>query len=400
MNQERKEKKLVIFLIIAFLIGFIFGRLKFDFTPRETSLINLIKKIPWQEKEIDYNLFLDVLETIKTKYFKQPVSENDLFYGALKGLVSGLGDPYSVFLEPKLAKDFKTELAGTFEGIGAEIDSKKGRIIIVAPLENTPAFKAGLKPADEIYAIDGENTFGMSIDEAVRKIRGEKGTQVKLLIMRKDWEKPKEFVITRDVIRIKTVKWEMKDNIAYLKISYFNEMTISEFDQVVREILMRNPKGLILDLRNNPGGYLSVAIEIAGNWVGEKIVVVEKGRDGLEKEYRSSRREKFSHLPTIVLINNGSASGSEILAGALQDYGLAKLVGEKTFGKGSVQELVEFKDGSLIKITVANWLTPKRREIQGKGIEPDINVEMTEKDYEEGKDPQLKKALEVIKGLR
>ncbi|MFN3301499.1 MAG: S41 family peptidase [Patescibacteria group bacterium] len=396
IKEKKKKQKFIILIIITFLIGFILGRLYFPFEEKETSFVNLIKKIEFKDTNVNYNLFLDVLETIRNKYIKQPISEKDLFYGSLKGLVSGLNDPYSVFFDPQFAKEFKIELSGTFEGIGAEIGIKKGRIVIIAPLENTPASRAGLKPGDEIYAINNEDTLGMTLDEAVNKIRGKKGTEVKLLIMRKDWEKPKEYVIIRDIIRIKTVRYEMKDQIAYLKISYFNEKTIDEFDKITREILTYNPKGLILDLRNNPGGYLYAAVEVAGAWLGDKVVVIEKSREK-EYEHRASRKEKFSNLPTIVLVNKGSASGSEILAGALQDYGVAKILGETTFGKGSVQELTEFSDGSIVKLTVAYWLTPQKREIEGKGIEPDIKVELTEKDIEEGKDPQLEKAMEILR---
>ncbi len=397
IKEKKNKQKIVIFIIIAFLIGFIFGRIYSPIEEKETSFVNLIKKIERKEETIDYNLFLDVLETIRTKYIEQQISERNLFYGALKGLVAGLKDPYSIFLEPELAEKFKTELSGFFEGIGAEISSKKERIIIVAPLEGTPAEKAGLKPGDEIYEINGEDTLGMGIDEAVSKIRGKKGTQVKLLIFRKGWDSPKEFVITRDVIRIKTVRYEMKNNkIAYLKISYFNERTVSEFDKAIREILSKKPSGLILDLRNNPGGYLYAAVEIAGAWTGEKVIVFEKLRSGEEKEYWAKREAKLKDLKTIVLVNKGSASGSEILAGALQDYEIAKILGEKTFGKGSVQELTELRDGSIVKLTVARWLTPKKREIEGIGIEPDIKIEMTEKDYDEEKDPQLEKAIELL----
>jgi len=400
-NNKKKKQKIIIFIIVVFFVGFILGRISFPLEEKETSFVNLIKKIQTQEKSVDYNLFLDVLETIKNKYVNQPVSERDLFYGALKGLVSGLKDPYSIFLEPDLADKFKTELSGTFEGIGAEISEKKGRIVIIAPLEGTPADRAGLKAGDEIYSIDNEDTTGMVVDEAVSKIRGKRGTSVKLLILRKGWEKPKEFVIVRDVIKIKTVSYEVKKNgIVYLRLSYFNENTVSEFDNAIRKILSLSPKGLILDLRNNPGGYLYAAVEIAGRWLGDKVVVIEKGRDNKEIEHRASGEAKFSNLPTIILVNQGSASGSEILAGALQDYGVAKLLGEKTFGKGSVQELVEFKDGSMVKITVAHWLTPQKREIEEKGIEPDIKVELTEKDIEEEKDPQLEKAIELLLGRK
>lgn len=398
--KEKKIKgKFIIFLIITFFIGIVISRITFPLEEKETSFVNLIKKIETRDEQIDYNLFLDVLEVIKNKYVKQPISEKDLFYGALKGFVSGLKDQYSVFLEPELASKFKTELAGTFEGIGAEIGTKKGRIVIIAPLEGTPAEKAGLQAGDEIYTINGEDTLGMSNDEAVSKIRGKKGTQIKLLIWRKDWERPKEFIITRDIIKIKTVRWETKENnIVYLKISYFNDKTVNEFDQAIREIFSKveKPKGLILDLRNNPGGYLFAAVEIAGNWLGEEIVVYERLKSGEEEEHRAGRKIKFQNFQTIVLVNKGSASGSEILAGALQDYEKAKILGEKTFGKGSVQELIEFKDGSLVKITIAHWLTPKKREIEEKGIEPDIKIETTDEDYEGRKDPQLDKAIELL----
>lgn len=399
-NKEKKtKKKFIIFLVISFLIGLIIGRFfLLPFKEKEISLENFIEKVKTKNEEIDYNLFLDVLEILKTKYIKQPISEKDLFYGALQGFVAGLKDPYSVFLDPESAQKFKTELTGTFEGIGAEIGQKNGRIVIIAPLENTPAERAGLMAGDEIYAINDEDTLGMSVDEAVNKIRGKKGTEVRLLIWRKKWEKTKEFKIIRDVIRVKTVRWEMKENnIAYLRISYFNDKTVNEFDRAVREILIRSPKGIILDLRNNPGGYLFAATEIAGAWVGDKVVVFEKFRSGQEIEHRPIKKEKLSNFKTVILVNKGSASGSEILAAALQDYGKAKILGEKTFGKGSVQEIVDLKDGSMVKITTALWLTPKKREIEGKGIEPDIKVEITDKDIEEGKDPQLEKAIEIIK---
>ncbi|MCX7778849.1 MAG: S41 family peptidase [Patescibacteria group bacterium] len=399
-NKEKKIKqKFIVFLIIAFLAGLLLGQ--FFLSPREereTSFTNFIAKIKTKEEQIDYNLFLDVLEIIKNKYVNQPISEKNLFYGALRGFVSGLKDPYSVFLEPEMAQKFKTELSGTFEGIGAEIGQRKGRIVIIAPLEDTPAARAGLKAGDEIYAINDEDTLGMSVDEAVSKIRGKRGTEVRLLIWRQEWDKAKEFTLVRDIIKIQTVRWEMKDDkIAYLKISYFNDRTINEFDQAIRRILAKAPEKLILDLRNNPGGYLYAATEIAGAWLGQEIVVFEKFRSGEEREHRSTQKEKLSHLATVVLVNKGSASGSEILAGALQDYQKAKILGEKTFGKGSVQELTELKDGSIVKLTTAHWLTPKKREIEGKGIEPDIVVEMTDKDYEEGKDLQLEKAIEILK---
>lgn len=403
-NQPTKfSKNLIILIIIVFLSGFILGRFFiflsfYPFTEKPESFESILQRLKEDNATLDYSLFLDVFTLIKNKYVKQPVSEKDLFYGAISGLVMGLKDPFSVFFPPEMAKKFKIDLTGVFEGIGAEIGQKKNRITIIAPLPETPAEKAGLKAGDEIYTIDDEDTLNMSLDYAVSKIRGPKDTQVKLLIFRKNWEKPKEFVIKRGVIKVKTVSYEMKDNeIAYLKISYFNEKTVSEFEKAVKTILFSKPKGLILDLRNNPGGYLYAAIEIASIWLGDKVVVFEKGRKGEEKSHSGNRERKFHNLKTVVLINKGSASGAEILAGALQDYGLAKLIGEKTFGKGSVQELEELRDGSMVKITTAYWLTPNKRLIDEKGIEPDFIIEMTEKDYEEEKDPQFEKAIELLK---
>jgi len=397
VKEKKTGKKIIIFLVIAFLIGYLFGQFSSPSQKKEISLTNAFIKLQLFDKSVDYNLFSDVLETINSKYFKQPISEKNLFYGAIKGMVAGLKDPYSVFFEPEEASKLKTELAGSFEGIGAEITSRKNIIVIVAPLEGTPAEHAGLKPNDEVYSIDGVDALGMTSDEAVSKIRGKKGTEVKLLIMRKGWEKPKEIVVKRDVINLITVTSEIKnDKIAYLRISYFNDKTTAEFNKAARKVLAASPKAIILDLRNNPGGYLYSAVEVAGLWTGGKTVVYEKSRNGEEKEHVADVEAKFADLPTIVLVNEGSASGSEILAGALQDYGLAKLLGTKTFGKGTVQELIEFADGSMVKVTVAQWLTPKKRVIEEKGIEPDIKVELSEKNIEEEKDVQLEKAIEIL----
>lgn len=402
MDEKEKgfqSKKIIIYLIIIFFIGYIFGRTSISVNFNNQSFgqaLNSIK-INFQDKEVNKDFFGDVLTTIKEKYYKQPVSEKDLFYGALKGLVSGVGDEYSVFFDPQQANDVKTELAGSFEGIGAEIGSKKGIITVIAPLEETPADKAGLKAGDQILSINDQDAFGMSLEEAVSLIRGPRNTAVKLLIMRESFEKPQEFSIYRGVIDIKSVKYEFKNNqIAYLRVSYFNEDTLAEFEEATRKISAASPLGIILDLRDNPGGYLYAAVEMAGWWAGEKLVVFEKGKDGQSKEHISSRPSVFGKIPTIILVNKGSASASEIMAGALQDYKLAKILGETTFGKGTVQELIELKDGSMIKITVAQWLTPNQREIETSGIEPDIKVELNEEDVVADQDPQLDEAIKLL----
>jgi len=347
--------------------------------------------------DVSPDLYSQVWLLIKTKYYKQPVDDKQLFFGSLSGMVASLGDPYSMFFEPVTAEKFAQDLAGTFEGIGAEVGIKKDQLIIVAPLPDMPAEKAGLRAGDKIFAIDGKDTFNMSVDAAVNLIRGKKGTQVKLLIGRNGWTKPQEFTITRDQIVVASVKFEMKDKIAYIRISQFGDDTVKKFNEAARELLVKNPKGLIIDLRNNPGGYLDSAIEILGHWIKNDVAVVEKYYTGQTQEYRSSGKGDLKNLKTVILINPGSASASEIVAGALGDYGMARLVGKKSFGKGSVQEYEELTGGSAVKITIAEWLTPKGRSINENGIDPDFDVELTDEDYNNDKDPQLDKALELLK---
>ncbi|MFH2136356.1 MAG: S41 family peptidase [Patescibacteria group bacterium] len=355
------------------------------------------EKIPdYLSKDVDFNLFWEVWNLAKTNYVHQPVADTQLFYGALSGIVSSLDDPYSVFFDPKTASDFKQELEGTFSGIGAELGIKNNQLTIIAPLPETPASRAGLMAGDKILSIDGQDTIDMSLDYAVSIIRGERGTDVTLTIWREGWEKTSDIKITRDKIEVASVKWEMKDDIAYIEINHFNEDTERRFNQAAIELLAKNPKGLILDLRNNPGGFLNTAVEVAGEWVENDIVVVEQMDDGVKNEERSSGLARFANLKTVVLVNRGSASASEIVAGALQDYGKATLVGEKTFGKGSVQTLEPLTDGSAVKITVAEWLTPKGRHIDKEGIAPDIEIKLTEEDYNANRDPQMDKAVEII----
>jgi len=314
-------------------------------------------------------------------------------------LVNGLKDPYSVFLKPELAKRFLDDVSGSFEGVGIEIGIKDDRLTIIAPLDYTPAFRAGLRSGDKIYAINGKSTVDMGLDEAAHLIRGEKGTAVVLTILRKPEKITKDVEIIRDTINIKSVSWELKgqnDKIAYIKIIHFSNDTWLDFQDIARVALASNPQGLILDLRNNPGGYMNTAVNIAGYWLGEEVVVIARDANGQEKKYKSSGPQVFNNLPTVVLVNQGSASASEILAGALQDYQKATILGVETFGKASVQELKSFVDGSALKLTIANWHTPLGRSFNEVGIIPDVEVEATEEDYLEGKDPQLSRALEIL----
>ncbi len=392
----------LLFIFLAFIFGLIVGRQgnssKANNNTNEAGQVyNKNEKPEFLKKDVNFNLFWDAWKLIEDNYVKQPVGETGLLYGAMAGSVAALGDPHSVFFDPKTTKDFTEELKGSFEGIGAEIAIKNDKLTVVAPLPDSPAEKAGIKNNDKVLAINGEDTSGMSLDYAVNKIRGPKGSEVVLTISRDGLDKSKEIKIVRDTIKIQSVKWEMKnDNIALIKLRYFNEDTSDAFNKAVLEIVAKNPKGIILDLRNDPGGFLDTAIGVASEWVEEGVVVYEKSSDGQLNEHKANGRARFKDFPTVVLINGGSASGSEIVAGALKDHKLATLVGEKSFGKGSVQSLFPLEDGSSIKLTVALWLTPNQNQIDGQGIEPDVNVKLTDEDFNANKDPQLDKALEIL----
>ena len=351
------------------------------------------------KKDVDFNLFWDVWNLVKNKSYDKNIPDTQLFYGALSGIVALVGDPYTVFMTPQDSDQFQQDLKGNFEGIGAEIALKNGNITVVAPLPDTPAEKAGLKPKDIILKIDGTSTKDMSVDTAVQLIRGKKGSKVTLNIFRDGLSAPIDLRIVRDTITVKSLTWEVKNNnIAYVKIRQFNEDTMPLFDQAINDILAKgNIKGIILDLRNDPGGYLQTAIDVAGEWDGTDTVVSEKLRDGSEIKHVANKQPRLANYPTAVLVHGGSASASEIVAGALQDWGKAEIVGDKTFGKGSVQDLTDLPDGSSLKITIAKWFTPKERSIDEQGITPDIYVHITDDDYNHDRDPQLDKALEILK---
>ena len=351
----------------------------------------------------DFSLFWQAWKVLGEKFVDpQKLDVQKMIYGAISGMVKSLGDPYTIFLNPEEAQKFIDDVKGSFEGVGMEIGIKKEQLQVIAPLEGTPAQKAGLRSGDKILKINDTSTTDLTVDEAVNLIRGPKGTEVTLTIFRDGWEKTKEIKIVRDIILVPSLKWELKDeNIAYLQIYQFSEKASFDFRLAAIEILNSPAKKIIIDLRDNPGGYLEVAQDIAGWFLDRgKVVVIEDFGEGREKQkYKSQGPSRFLDYPVVILINQGSASGSEILAGALRDNRGIKLIGEKSFGKGSVQDLTDLSDGSNLKITIAKWLTPKGETISDKGLEPDIKVEMTEKDYEAEKDPQLDKAIEIIKNL-
>ncbi|MBU0660790.1 S41 family peptidase [Patescibacteria group bacterium] len=335
-----------------------------------TKVVDLYSKT--RSEKVDFDQFWDVWDMLKEKHVDQPVDDTQLFYGAIEGLVAGLDDPYTVYFPPKDASDFVESLSGEFEGIGAEIGLRESQLTVVAPLPDSPAMQSGVKPGDKILKIDGEDTYGLSVEEAVTHIRGPRGTQVVLGVLRDEAESL-DISITRDTINVPTIRFEMKENnIAYMRISHFNEDTLSEFYTALDDMLLETPDGMILDLRSNPGGFLDSSVMVASEWVDEGSIVLEAFKDDKKEAYMRKGNKRLLGMPTIVLVDGGTASGSEIVAGALQDYGVATIVGEQTFGKGSVQEFEVLPDGSAIKITIAKWLTPLGREINGIGVEPDI----------------------------
>jgi len=349
------------------------------------------------EDDVSFQQFWQVWDLVHELYLRQPLSEKDLFYGAISGMVGALDDPYSVYFDPKDAAAFNEELEGQYSGIGAEIGKEEDYIVVVAPLAGSPAEAAGLMSGDYIVAVDGEDVIGATVDYAVSIIRGQADTEVVLTIVRDGFDSTIEVPITRGDIKINSVEWEMRDDgIMYIKLSIFNEDTTSLFRQAAQEILTKDAKGIILDLRNDPGGLLTEAINVAGFWIYNSTVVEQRIGSEIES-YSANGQAWLSDIPTVVLVDGGSASASEILAGALQDYHLATLIGEQTFGKGSVQDYYEFDDGSALKVTTAEWLTPLGRSIDKVGITPDIIVEYTTEDYESGATPQLDAAVSQLK---
>lgn len=398
------KRGLVIFFILAvisgvFGAGFYFGKSQMPALPPE-GIINADLGKP---QGVDFSLFWEAWRTLEDNFVDSSrIDYQKMIYGAVSGMVNALKDPYTVYMPPEDAKVFKEDVAGEFQGVGMEIGIRNSQLTVIAPLEGTPAQRAGLRAGDKIISINGTSTADLTADEAVKLIRGPKGTEVVLTIFREGWSQSKEFTIMRDIIEVPSLKWEIKDgNIAYVELYQFSETATAAFNQAAVEILNSPAQKIILDLRDNPGGYLEVAQDIAG-WLIEKgkIVTIEDfGGKAKNEEYLTRGSGQLRTYPLVVLINQGSASGSEILAGALRDNRGVQLVGTQSFGKGSVQTLEELKEGSL-KVTVAKWLTPNGATIDGEGLEPDVEVEITEQDFNDLKDPQLDKAIELINGMR
>jgi carboxyl-terminal processing protease len=381
-----------ILLIISFILGgFYFQDYVYSFIDSNSKLSNNLETNALQKV---YN-FLQSQYLYPEKIEDKSVAE----LGAVKGLVESLDDPYTVYFSKDEYKDFTESLDGKFQGIGAEIGLREGQLIIIAPITGTPASRAGLLPGDAIIAINGESTFGVSVDKAVTKIRGEKGTEIKLEIAREGQTGIKEFVIVRDTIDVPNIKIQEKDEVGIIALSQFQVASAQELDQEIIKLQEKGIQNIVLDLRNNPGGYLQAAVEVVELFTPKgSVAVIEKGRESnMIKELKTKKAPKYEEIKLVVLVNQGSASASEIVAGALRDLKDIKLVGQQTFGKGLVQSTKNFSDGSVLKYTIAEWLTPSGLAINKEGIKPDFEVKLTSEDIKAEKDTQLDKAIEIIK---
>jgi carboxyl-terminal processing protease len=407
--------------VIAGLTGYFIGisKVSFEWKNYQPQIEVVNKETPPSGSSVDFTNFWTVMDKLSRNYYdKKAIDSQKFLNGAIEGLVNSLDDPYTVYLPPAKNEDFKDGLAGKFEGIGAELGMKGKQVIVVAPLDGSPAKKAGLRAGDQIVKVNSDLTSGLSLLEVVDKIRGEKGTEVLLTILHKSDSKPMEVSIVRDTIVVNSVtawvkevgeideinsegvlKNFVKDKISYIRLSQFGDSANSEWQKAATKIdrelrADKSIKGVILDLRNNPGGYLNDAVYISSEFIRDGVAVSQEDRNGEIASYRVLGRGLLYEVPLIILINKGSASASEIVAGAMQDHKRAILVGETSFGKGTIQQAEDLGGGAGLHITVAKWLTPEGRWIHQKGLTPDFVVAMDAKDPSH--DTQLEKGIEEL----
>lgn len=416
-----KYLRIVLLIIIAAGVGYYAGvtKISMQWDSYKPDIVFAGKEPPPSVQQLDFTMFWQVLDKLESQYYdKNAINAQKLLDGAIQGMVSSLDDPYTVYLPPTQNTDFKQGLAGKFEGIGAELGMTGKQIIIVAPLDGSPSQKAGIRPGDAIIKVDDQMTYGWTVNQAVDKIRGAKGTIVKLTILHKGENQTKDVSITRDTIQVKSVTaWtkKIKDideinestmlktngekKIAYIRLSQFGDTTNQEWATITNSLALemekdKDIKGLVLDLRNNPGGYLTDAVFIASEFVKSGAIVMQEDANGNRETLSVSRQGLMLDTPVVVLINKGSASASEIVAGALRDYNRAELVGETSFGKGTIQQAEDLGGGAGVHITVAKWLTPNATWVHKKGLTPDSEVPLDTKDPSH--DTQLEKAIESL----
>lgn len=357
--------------------------------PQATDLDSLFKPF-WQAWEIVHDQYVD-----------QPVDDLKLMRGAISGMLEALGDKHTSYMDPEQFEQQSRSLQGEYEGIGAWVDTTLDFVTIINPMPDSPAEKAGLKTGDEVIAVDGEDMTGIDGSLVLQRILGPAGTSVTLTIRRQDVE-PFDVTIERAKIEVPSVEAEdVGDGIFHIQLFTYGDNTADELQDALRDVMRQNPKGLILDLRDNGGGYLNTAIEVVSEFIPRGVVMYEEYGDGTRRTFDAIRGGLATDVPLVVLVNGGTASASEITAGAIQDYGRGQLVGVKTYGKGSVQNWIDLDDkAGAVRVTIARWLTPKERQINDVGLEPDVIVERTDEDIAADRDPQLQKAIEILKNAQ
>lgn len=404
--------KIVLIILAALIIlggafsgGFLVGHAS-SLINDDKTVVDLISnpEVPPSQNQPDnvdelFKPFWEAWNIVLEQYVDQPVDKEKMMQGAISGMMDSLGDPHSSYLNPDMFRQQNAPLQGEYEGIGAWVDTSGDYLTIISPMPGSPAENAGLKPDDQVIAVDGEDVVGIDGNLVLRKIIGPAGTDVTLSIFRPGTEETFDVTITRAKIEIPSVTSEMiENNIAYIQLMTFGENTHQDLRNQLKDLLAQNPQGIILDLRNNGGGYLNTAIDVASEFVNQSPIMYEEFGDGSRTTYDAQRGGLATDIPLVVLINEGSASASEITAGAIQDYGRGVLVGVQSYGKGSVQNWIPLvNDQGAVRVTIARWLTPNERQISGEGLTPDYPVEITEADIEAGTDPQLEKAIEILK---
>lgn len=400
LNNNPKKKIYILIFIILASIGFLKGYKApaADFSESDINRISPFSvRSLWLLRQIKY-----IIESYQVDAETKPASEDDLLHGAAKGMVEAWKDPYTRFVSPSQLKDEEIELEGKYGGLGMYVGDRDGRILVISPMEDSPAEKAGLKPKDHIVKVDDEVVIGWTSDRVVQKLRGEPDTNVVIWVSREGEDDLLSFDITREIIQLKSVRYEMlSDDIGYVRLSQFKHHTDDDTKNAVRDLMRQGMRALILDLRNNGGGLLDVSVKISSLFLRNGLVVETKGRaERANEKYYVDKSMYLTNMPMVVLINGGSASASEIVAGALNDRGRAKLIGEKSFGKGSVQTLFPLTDGSGVYVTIARYYTPSGKVIDHVGLSPDIEVK-GEPNRDKSKDEQLQRAItEIKKSLR
>jgi carboxyl-terminal processing protease len=409
MNINFSRSLGALLIVGALGVGFVAGA---QYGYDHGSAIKEVKAVTNKENtvsdQVDFSPFWEVWTELDQKFVggangttTKIATDQDRVWGAISGMVASVGDPYTVFMPPVEKKKFEEEIAGNFGGVGMELGMKEGKITVVAPLPNSPAKKAGIKSGDKVVKVDDKDISGLAIDEVISKIRGKEGTVVKLTISRAGEKELKDFTLIRDIIQIPTIATKkLPDGVFVISLYNFSAQSPNLFRNSLREFVESKSDKLIIDLRGNPGGYMEAAIDMASWFLpADKVIVRETRKTDAEKTYRSHGYNIFTdRLKMVVLIDQGSASAAEILAGALKEQGKAILVGEKSFGKGSVQELIPVGGDASLKVTIARWLTPSGHSLSSNGLDPDYKVSMTKEDLEANRDVQMAKAIEILTG--